>query len=181
MRFGESVSKLIKVLRTGKSSDYCESLVKVIEHENEIVNSRMRYIREKIGEEDVTEEVSLNYMILKNFLNRNIRILRYYRFSKMIGLQDRLFKKVEAHTPQENQIYLRLKKALEARYAEFSFLDVYENEPPLDLYVQVITLEDCGVVMDGDEFIELKKNRLYFLRKKSVEHLINMKMVEIVK
>ena len=44
--------------------------------------------------------------------------------------------------------------------------------PPLDLYVQILTFEDCGMIWNGNNFIELQKDKIYFLKKSLISHLI---------
>lgn len=181
MKFGEEGSKLLKIIQAAQFSSSDEDLVKRVESENRAVRDKMRWIRETTGDDDVDEEISLNYMLLKNFLDRNVRILRTYRFARIQKIQSRVF---QGREPCAGLQHLKLcrdiKNAIELRCSEFPFIDFVEGKPPLDLYVQILTLDDCGVVMDGDEFVELKKNRVYFLRRKAVDHLINMKLVEVI-
>lgn len=181
MRLGESGSKLLKIIQASKFSRRDEELLTEMEKENKIIQKKMEWIRENTGEDEVNEEISLNYMLLKNFLNRNMRILRNYKFWRIQMVQSSLFQGKElCKSLQHLQLCKDVKNAMELRYLEFPFLDFVEGEPPLDLYVQILTLDDCGVVMDGDEFLELKKDKVYFLRRKAVDHLITMKLAVVI-
>lgn len=181
MRLGESGSKLLRIIQIAQFSKSDEELVAEMEEENRIIQNKMVWIRENTGEDDVNEEISLNYMLLKNFLNRNMRILRNYKFWRIQTVQSSVLQGKEPYGYlQYLQLCKDVKSAMELRYQEFPFIEFVEGKPPLDLYVQILTLDDCGVVMDGDEFLELKKNRVYFLRRKAVDHLIAMKLAVVI-
>lgn len=182
MKFGEVAKKLLNALM---SEDFCgnhEYLIKEIESENQIIKKRMEDVREKIGESEVDEEISLNYMLLKNFFSRNLRIIRTYNFTMITKIQDDVLKRKPTFSFEK---YLRLfnifQKLIEDRFSEFRFIEVSEEEPPLDLYVQILTLDDCGVIMDGEELIELKKDKIYFLKKSIINHLINLNVIKIIR
>lgn len=180
MKIGTSASKLLKAMQNGVFSGCDEKLIHETQEENRVLENRMRVMREA-ADEHIDEEVSLNYMALKNFFERNLRIMRCYKFTQMTRIQDDLFRKVEPALSKEFiAFHETLTAACELRYSEFPFLDVCVGDPPLSLYVQILTLEDCGVVMDGDDVIELAKNKLYFLKRRIVDHLINMGLAKVV-
>lgn len=181
MRPGECGSKLLRIIQTAQFSRSDEELVAEMARENKMIQEKMEWIRENTSEDDVNEEISLNYMLLKNFLNRNMRILRNYKFWRIQTVQSSVFQGKELSEGLRHlQLGKDIRNAMEQRYMEFPFLDFVEGRPPLDLYVQILTLDDCGVVMDGDEFLELKKNRVYFLRRRAVDHLIAMKLAVVI-
>lgn len=128
----------------------------------------------RVAEEgEVTLELSINFALLKAYKERNERILRAYRFFRFQSIQEYHFSK---DIPQELMIpdelaFLDEFKEITTRYLDnYRHLTLSDRSPPLDFFVQILTLEDCGAVLCGDDFIELKKDRIYFLKRSDITH-----------
>lgn len=134
----------------------------------------IRDIIEKI-KKNKTDDLMLNFAFLKFYRERCTRILKAYFFNRLLmidTISDLL-------SNDEVEIYETIKDAENRYYKIFNF-DFNKREPPIDLFIHILCLEECGVVYDKDECIELRKNRIYYIRKKSVEHLLKENSIKII-
>lgn len=182
MIFGEAGQFLLEDVRSGAAKPHRHAEIKTLRSENAYLDAKMEEIkREASGE--ISEELSMNYVMLKHFKERNERVMRCYMFHRMKLMFDAFFsKECIGHllSADEEECAERYGGALDEYLEPFHMLDFSANEPPLQLFVQVLTLEDCGVVMDEEGLVELKKDRIYFVRKSLVMHLISSGLASVI-
>ncbi|KCZ79155.1 hypothetical protein H312_03461 [Anncaliia algerae PRA339] len=181
MHFGESANKLIQEIKRISLKNYNKDLIQSIEEENKLLKLKLYEIEQYTNENELTQEITFNFLMINNYYKRNLRILRMYKYSIINLIIDEIMHNKESDIPLENKIYKEtVKNILLKRYDEFDFLDFSFTDPPLKLYVQVYTKKDCGVIIDGNNIIELKCDRFYFVKKCLVEHLLALGYVEII-
>ncbi|RVD90721.1 hypothetical protein TUBRATIS_28480 [Tubulinosema ratisbonensis] len=181
MKLGEPATKLLKELTKQNLSTNKKDLILQIEEENTFLTSKLIELQTTTEEENLNKEISYNFLLINNQLKRNLRIIKAYKFNLIKQIIDLIYKNEIKDLSLENKnIFNKIKSYFETRIGEFSFLDYAFNEPPLRLYIQIYTKRDCGVVFDGDNLIELKENRFYYVKKCLVEHLIGLDYVEII-
>lgn len=178
MKFGESATKLLKKTTHNALQHIPSKTLRTISEEIAFLQNSMSSIKDSVKDGEINEEISLNYMILKNYYERNLRILRAYKFHKVQAYFNLVFK--GENFDSDDIKFKEITHFINKRKSEFTFLDFIKKEPPLSVYVLVLTIEDCGMVMDEDGFIELKKKRFYYVKKKMIEHLIIMKKIKII-
>lgn len=182
MIFGEAGSCLLEDLKSSALKPYRHAEVKAIQGENGHLDTKMEEIRRLAGD-GISEELSVNYVMMKYFKERNERILRSYKFHRSLSLFDGFFsaKKTPDMLSCEEEEYMERCYDILGEYLEpFAHFDFTMSTPPIQFFVQIITLEDCGVVMDEGDLIELKKDRIYFIKRSSVSHLIGNGLVRII-
>ncbi|KAF7675944.1 DNA replication complex GINS protein PSF1 [Astathelohania contejeani] len=181
MNFGQAGLNLLNACKNLRSYDH-KNVSKLLE-ENRILETKMKALKDTIDEFNITEEISTNYFLLKRFEDRNKRILRAYLFWRSLRIQESYFTKnnIRYFLSNDEKTHYAKYQILVGEYLNnFKYLDFFSNDPPLELFVHVLTLEDCGVILDENVFIELKKGRLYFVKKKSILHLLNRNMIQLV-
>ncbi|KAI4290947.1 GINS complex subunit 1 [Pancytospora philotis] len=179
----ESGKELLDEIRQKTLTRFNAGQVGQLHAEMEYVDEKIEALKATAETSDVSEELSINFAMLKTYRERCLRIVRAYRFARLLKIQNNYFCKADIKsllTPEEIQFESEYNKGLETYLDEYRHLDFRSREPPLSHYVQVVPLEDCGLVMSGEDFIELRKNRLYFLKKADIAHLINKGLVEMV-
>ncbi|CAD25814.1 similarity to HYPOTHETICAL PROTEIN YDI3_yeast [Encephalitozoon cuniculi GB-M1] len=182
MLFGEAGLCLLEDLRSDVLRPYRRLEIKAIEGENEHLDARMEEIKQLAGS-GISEELSVNYVMMKYFKERNERILRSYKFHRSAALFDSFFskKKTVGMLSHEEEEHAEKYSNMLREYLEpFKHIDFTVQAPPVQFFVQVITLRDCGVVMDEGDLIELKKDRIYFMKKNAIVHLIDSGFVRII-
>jgi hypothetical protein len=182
--FGESGTILLEDSKSKVLKPYNSENVRILEREAALLNIEMSKIKETAKETGINEELSLNYLVLKKYEERNERMKKAYLFNRALKMQKAYFNKQKIEhliSNEEKGHFYEYKAFLDKYFSEYPYLDFFEDSPPLDLFVHVYTLQDCGVVLDGTEFIEMKKNRLYFLRKRVVRHLILNDYVKVIR
>lgn len=182
MLFGDAGTCLLEDLKSSTARPYRHAEVRAVLAEGQHLDTKMDEIRQQAGT-GMSEELSVNYVLMKYFKERNERILRSYRFHRSVMLFDEFFSRegVAGMLSQDEEDYADRLHALLDKYLEpFSILDFTVSTPPIQFFVQVVTLEDCGVVMDEGDLIELKKNRVYFIKKSTIAHLINNGFVRVI-
>lgn len=186
MFFGEPGTKLLQDLRSKKFKKYNEKDMKALQSENTQLLNEMEDIKSRIlPDEEISTEVSMNYILLKKCYDRNIRIQKsylYHRFNKISNdiIVSKLIKDEFLNT-SEVEMKKEYEKVLKEYLSNYHELDWTNNEPPLDYFVTILTLEECGMVENDGELIELEKNKIYYIKKKSIAHLLKSKLVKIIK
>lgn len=180
----EDVGKdIIDEIQDGRFVPYNITETEKLLNEIEFIDSKIEALKEEAQRSYINEMLSMNFAVLKSYKDRNLRLLRAYNYNRIKMIQMNYFIKndiksyLSASEADYESKYINI---LEEYLEDYKHLDLQNREPPLDLYVQILTLEDCGMVMSGDEFIELKKGRLYFLKKSEIAHLINKNLVKIL-
>ncbi|KAI5170500.1 GINS complex subunit 1 [Pancytospora epiphaga] len=174
--------ELLEEMRQKQIQQYNSQRVGHLEAEIEHVNSKLEFLKRKAASSEVSESLSVNFAILKAYKDRNMRILRAYRFYRMGKIQENYFAKkdIKRLLCTDEQGFENIYNEIIDEYLDdYRHLDFRSREPPLDYYVQIVTLENCGLIMSGNSFIDLKKGRLYFLKMKDIAHLIDNKLVMI--
>ncbi|ELA42747.1 uncharacterized protein VICG_00062 [Vittaforma corneae ATCC 50505] len=154
-----------------------------LEREMAIVQSKIDDIKLRAEVNEITESLSINFALLKAYKDRLERIHKTYKLFRLKRIQDSYFSKenvVEFLAPHELEFYKNFSDAVGEYLADFKHLALTDRHPPLDFFVQILALEDCGVVLCGDEFVELKKDRIYFLKKSDIAHLLTKKLVKVI-
>lgn len=183
MGLGEAGLCLLEDIRTKSLKPYRYAEVKTLRSENEYLDEGMEGIRQE-ALNGLSEELSVRYVMLKHFKERNERILRNYSFHRSRVFLDAFFLKenISHLLSQEEEEYLEKHSKILAEYMEpFGVLDFSATKPPIEFFVQIVTLENCGVVMDEGDLVELKKDRIYFVRKATIIHLINSGLISIIR
>ncbi|AFM99189.1 hypothetical protein EHEL_100960 [Encephalitozoon hellem ATCC 50504] len=182
MIFGEAGSYLLEDLKSSFLKPYRHAEVKALQGENGYLDSKMEEVRRLAGE-GISEELSVNYVMIKYFKERNERILRSYKLHRSLCLFEDFFssKKTSGTLSSEEEEYMERYHGILREYLEpFRHIDFAMEMPPIQFFVQIVTLEDCGIVMDEGNLIELKKDRIYFIKKSIVSHLIGSGLVRII-
>ncbi|KAM0681525.1 hypothetical protein GINT2_000038 [Glugoides intestinalis] len=159
------------------------SEVQRVEQELAQIHAKIEDIKRIAELEEITDELSVNFALLKSYKDRLERILRAYRFFRLIKIQDNHFqqKSMASSICSYEQEFLEGFVTISDTYLkEFHHLLLSDRHPPLNFFVQILALEDCGAIMCGDDFIDLKKDRIYFLKKSDVTHLLKRKLVKII-
>ncbi len=162
---------------------YNNEEVERIKNEIKYIDNKIELLKENAEKYGITEELSVNFSFLKSYKNRNDRILKAYIFDRLLKITENYFIKNNIFgllSAREKKFYLEFSTISDAYLEPYRHLDLINTDPPLDFYVQIITLDDCGTILNGDEFIDLKKNRLYYIKKADIAHLINAKLVKII-
>lgn len=165
---------LLEEISSKTLKKYNYEIVNKIETQIKEVQGLIKDIIEEI-KMNKTEELMLNFAFLKFYRERCTRILKAYSFNRIL-LIDKIS---DLLSKEEIEIYQTISEAENSYLANFE-LNYSVKEPPIDLFIHVLCLEDCGIVFDNDECIELKKSRIYYIRKKSVEHLLKNNSLKII-
>ena len=178
-----TAGQILDEMQSGTLKPYNSAAVNALKMELDFVQQKIEEIKREAEQNSITEELSINFAIHKAYRDRNERILRAYAFFRSKIITWNYFAKSDikgclsaAEVEFKNDVH----EALDTYLAPYSDLNFFNNEPPLDFYVQVVTLEDCGLVLCGDDFIDLRKDRLYFLRKSDISHLISANLAKIL-
>lgn len=178
----EAQSPYLKKFNSIKT-DELDVLVDKIRKEMEDLELEMTQVIDERGEQDIPREMSKKYMFLKSTADFYERIVKAYKFSRIRKIQESIMKNEEIadeltkdealHSEFFTEIFTEFKN----NYSEFDFMSTYV---PTQHFVHFITLEDCGVVMDGDEMFELKSDRYFYMKKSVIKHLIGTDMIKIL-
>lgn len=158
----------------------------VFEIKNELknVNDKIEEIKQIASTmDDITEELSVNFALLKAYKDRLLRVSTAYHFHRFIKIQESFFKKEnikENLSLDEVELLKSFSEITNAYLQPFKHLNLGDRHPPLDFYIQIMTLEDCGAVLCENEFVDLKKDRIYFLKKSDVAHLLKKNMAKVI-
>lgn len=154
------------------------------------LDTEMAYVSKKINEMKqqaakgvVNEELSVNFVLLKSYHDRCLRIRRAYIWYRIRVIEQNYFKKEDIQdlmSADELAYKNRFTELLDEYLSEYRHLDLVHRDVPLNFYVQIFTLEDCGLVMCGKELMDLKKHRIYFLKRSDVAHLLDRQMARII-
>lgn len=136
-----------------------------------------------LNDNEVTKEISANYSMLKSYKERLLRIEKAYSFSRHIKIQKNYFTKnnIKKYLNSSEMEFEKAYNSISSNYFEkYKHLSLSDRSPPLDYYVQILTFEDCGLIVSGEDLIELKKNKIYFLKKSDIIHLLGKNKIKII-
>lgn len=176
-------SDLLDEMKCKELKRFNSSGVNAVEKEIEHVQTKIDEIKVMAESQVITEEISLNFALLKAYKERLERILRAYKMFRLLKVQENYFLKdpiSDLLCSYEQEFVKEFSDASDDYLKRFKHLSLGDRNPPLDFYVQIASLQDCGTVMCGDDFIDLKKNRIYFLKKSDIVHLLKKKLVKII-
>lgn len=175
--------ELLEEMRQKTLCPYNTAQISQISAEIEYADAKIEALKREAEHSDVSEALSINFAMLRAYRERNLRILRAYTLHRLSMIRDNYFDKrdiKELLSADEIAFEREYGEILEEYIADYRHLDLKNREPPLSLYVQIVPLEDCGLVMSGDDFIDLRRGRLYFLRKADIAHLIKQRLVRLL-
>ncbi|EPR79701.1 hypothetical protein SLOPH_1803 [Spraguea lophii 42_110] len=156
--------------------------IKHLKTEIEHIEKKLEEFDHSIDQENITQEISIKYLLLKNKLERNKRIYKAYHFHRIKKIQEFYLNNIELEnllTETEEHYFKEYKYALKEYTSNFD-IDFYTQEPPLEYFIQIYTNDDCGIIIDGDDMIELKKDKIFYVKRKSIIHLLNTDMIKIL-
>lgn len=152
------------------------------------LNEEILYLDEEVSKlntrvvnsNEIPDYISVNYALILKFKERNERLLQIYAFNRNMKIQDKILNKQNIDEAllslDEIKFVEEFTSLIENSYLRN--LELTNRNPPLDFYVQIVAKEDCGAVLTGDEFVEIKKDCIYFIRKNDIAHLLEKNMVE---
>jgi len=183
MDLEENGKALLDDIRASELKPYNVREVNKIENGLAQVEKEIEKIKER-AKISVDEKLSMNYVVYKAYKERCRRILDAYKMHRLRRIYESYLQRKEINSLLSMpEVHLKTEcyRILDEYLEPYLHLDLYDREPPLNLYVQVMVLEDCGMVMVGKDFVELKRGRLYYLNKKDISHLLNNEVIKIIK
>ncbi|WUR04135.1 DNA replication complex GINS protein PSF1 [Vairimorpha necatrix] len=169
----KSGSLLLEECTTLKKYHY--SLIQDIESQIEYVEQLIDEIKEA---NVLSEETSLNYAFLNFYKKRCERILAAYFYSRFLLTNDQ---NLDLLSENEREKWTIVNEAEMTYFESFPDIDFkMSDDPPDQIYVHIVCLKDCGLIYDDEDLMEMVTGRIYFVKKKSVEHLIKEDSVEIL-
>lgn len=184
MFFEDTGSALIDEIKEKELKKYNSKHIFALKSEIKSVDNKIEEIKHLASTmDDVTEELSVNFALLKAYKDRLLRISAAYHYYRFIKIQDSYFYKENTKqnlSLDEIELLNEFSNLADGYLKSYKHLNLSDRNPPLDFYVQILTLEDCGAVMSGNDFVDLKKDRIYFLKKSDISHLLKKSMVKII-
>lgn len=175
--------ELLDQMKQGDLRQYNTHQVGRANMEIQHVECKMDNLKHHAETSGITEELSVNFAMLKAYTERLTRISRAYHLDRLLKIEDNYFVKDDIRKflcISEMEFDKDFNRCADDYLQEFKHLSLNDRSPPLSFYVQIQTLEDCGTVLCDDEFIDLKRDRIYFLKKADVAHLLKRKMARII-
>jgi GINS complex subunit 1 len=182
--FTESVgTELIDEMRQSDLKQYNSKGILQLKNELKMVDLRMEELKKIAETSEITEEISVNFALLKAYKDRLTRISKGYHYSRFVRIQNSYFLKDNIKNKislDEVEMLNDFSKISNEYLRAYTHLNLNDRQPPLNHYVTIITLADCGIVLIGDHFVTLKKDTIYFLKKTDIAHLLSARMVEVI-
>lgn len=172
MYISEAGTMLLNDMRSKIKKQYNKEFFEKLIQETELLKSEMQKIKDKAQTEEITTETSLNYMLLKKHEERNERIRKTYLYHRYTNKY--------TDTQNEKDYQQEYEQLYKQYLSTMPFLSFDISEPPIEMFVTILTLRDCGVVMVGDDIIEMKGNMIYHVKKSCVKHLIDSNYAKII-
>lgn len=147
------------------------------------LDTRISELKEEAENNEVTTALSINFAVNKAYKERLVRIEQAYIYSRFRKIQSDYFEKKnikKALTIPETEFQSQFSTICDKYFEIYSHLNLHDRTPPLDLYVQILTMQDCGMILSDNEMVELKGNRIYYLKKRDVMHLINQNKARVI-
>lgn len=132
---------------------------------------------------EIDEETSKNYIYLKSTYDFYQKVIRAYNFSRFLKIQEIILKNEkipDCLNKEENEHVIFFNDIFNEYKENFPDLNFENNHIPIHHFVHFLTLQDCGIVMDGDIMYELKANRYFYLKKSIIAHLIDTEMIRLL-
>ncbi|KAM0673420.1 hypothetical protein GVAV_003112 [Gurleya vavrai] len=148
--------------------------------ENIKLNIDLDKLKENANDDSITIEQSLNYVMLKNLMDRNTRLIKTYKYFRFKKIEKSVFLNLELQNMNEDDIkYKNDFNDIFEKYKSNFCID-FELDMPKDYYVNVIAIDECGSVLVDGEILEIRKGMLYYLRKKIIRHLLITGRMKII-
>ncbi|KAL6122858.1 hypothetical protein NUSPORA_00119 [Nucleospora cyclopteri] len=179
------VDEILREIKHGTILKYNTVAISSLNEENEYIDSLINGLNEEASTMgDIANEISINFAILHKYKERNKRILKTYNLDRLLKINENISNHSfldESLLSLDEVDYARCLKEIDEEYfADYDYLNVSDTKVPLDFFVQILALEDCGIIMSGDEFVDVKKDHIYFLKKTDITHLIEKKFVQVI-
>lgn len=178
--YGKNLLIDLKTIKSFDTKNY-----KNLIEENKILQRKLKSI-EDLEERDLTESKSIDYVLITKQVSRNKRILDAYVYHRRMKIIENVFdsKRHELAgflNEDEEMFEKKFLKLISKVKKDYDFdLNLFSQEAPNELFVQIFCKEDCGIVINEGEIIELKANSVFFLKKESIRHLINTDKIKII-
>ncbi|KAM0687650.1 hypothetical protein COBT_001107 [Conglomerata obtusa] len=178
------IKSILSDTKSKQLKPYNSNITKLISQTQKL-NTALTQLKSTINVESVTIEQSLQFVFLKNKIDRNTRIVKAYKFYRYKKIQDQIFehksfsdKMLEGMCDVDQEYKVKFEKLYDTYRNEFC-ID-FDLEVPVDFCVSVIAVCTCGSILVDDELVEIEKNKLYFIKKKYVKHLIDAGKMKII-
>lgn len=176
----ESFSDLIKEASKKELTPFNNKLITLLDQTNAKLSAEISEIR-NTNPSSLTQKLSIKYMFLKSLFERNMKIKDFYQKSRHKKIRDKVLSK-----NLDKTFLTKDEREYAENYADelsnfFSFYEIFDYsvaKPPIDYFVQIFAVDDC--VFFDDDIVELKKGRMYFLKRKLVEKLIENGVVKVL-
>ena len=154
---------------------YNTSVVNALVDEINYLTAHTEELNEKaISKNEITKEIESNFVLLQSYKERNERLHKIYHFDRLLKIEEKILSNEninkEMLSIDENEFVKEFKDALSDLFNPI--LDFNNQSLPISFYVHVVALKDCGVILTGEEFVDIKKNRIYFIKRNDINHLI---------
>ncbi|KAI5180035.1 hypothetical protein NEOKW01_0364 [Nematocida sp. AWRm80] len=131
----------------------------------------LEQISVELQNNSTSKELSIGYLLQKREIERIERIQRIIKRERIR----------EIETNRIKSEYLAKYQKIENKYKEYyCTLNFNNREVPVEHYVHVQVIEECGLIEMDNDLIETQKNSLYYLRKKDIQHLIYQGKMKVV-
>lgn len=177
--------ELFLEIKDSKLNKYNVFLINNLLKEISYLDNEISKLNDQVKDVDeITNEISINYALLQKYKDRDERLYHIYHFNRIIKIQQIILDKKHMDndllTIDEIKFVEKFKELYDEYCIDLECIDFNNTDLPLDFYVQIIALDDCGTILSGDEFIDIIKNRIYFIKKNDIYHLIEKKLVKIL-
>ena len=177
--------ELFLEIKNSKLNKYNVFLINKLLEEINYLDDEISKLNNQVKDvNEITNEISVNYALLQKYKDLDERLYHIYHFNRIIKIQQLILDKKhinnEILTIDEIKFCHKFKELYDEYCIDLECVDFKNTDLPLDFYVQIIALDDCGTILSGDEFIDIIKNRIYFIKKSDICHLIEKKLVKIL-
>jgi GINS complex subunit 1 len=168
-------------------SPYREDTVSELINESRYLTKRLSTLSQELKPGESTEAITLSAAIHECALRRNKRILLAYSLSRFEKLKSILWslgsgsgsiqipEKISKNmSPQELVLKNKYQQLIGSYREGMGDLELGSNEdvPPLDTYLEVRVLVECGQVLTEEGIISFSKGSMHHLKLSQVEKLI---------
>ncbi|OQS54577.1 hypothetical protein EHP00_82 [Ecytonucleospora hepatopenaei] len=173
-------NEIFTEIKNKKLVRYNNAVISNLLEETEYLENQISQISLQINEEETSNKVSVNYALLLKYKERNERLLKTYIYNRIMKIEQLVLNKQEIlrETLSLDEIMFEknFEKLVEKSYMKF--FKTISRSPPLDFYTKIMAKEDCGVILTNNEFIDIVKGRMYFIKKSDVKHLFKQDKIE---
>ncbi|KAM0678183.1 hypothetical protein BDAP_001197 [Binucleata daphniae] len=148
--------------------------------QTDLIIEKLEHVKNNTNPENISVEESLNFLFLKNQIDRNTRILKTYKYKRCKKIENAVVNKINLQNMCEMDI--EYKKDFENLYNEYltNIGIEFDTELPLNFFVTIVPIKDCGCIMINNELVQLENDKMYYVKRKSIKHLIDDKKVKVI-